>query len=53
MSVSRRTGQQRAACFLPLLAASILLFNASVGHASQPRNGAGINGVDAQIKLVF
>ena len=36
-----------------LLAASVLIFAASVGHAGQPRNGVGLNGADAQIKLVF
>jgi murein L,D-transpeptidase YafK len=36
-----------------LLAASVLIFAESVGHAGQPRNSAGLNGADAQIKLVF
>ncbi|MBI3041774.1 MAG: L,D-transpeptidase family protein [Betaproteobacteria bacterium] len=36
-----------------MLAASLLLFAAHAGHASQPRDGASLNGADAQIKLVF
>ncbi len=38
---------------LSLLAASVLIFAASISHAGQPRNSAGLNGVDAQIRLVF
>ncbi len=38
---------------LSLLAASVLVLSASVGHASQPRSGASLNGADAQLKLVF
>jgi len=38
---------------LSLLAASILIFAAPIGHASQPRNRASLKGADAQIKLVF
>lgn len=38
---------------LSLLAASVLIFAASVGHAGQPRNSVGLNGADTQIKRVL
>ena len=38
---------------LSLLAASVLIFAASVSHAGQPRNSTGLNGVDVQFKLVL
>jgi murein L,D-transpeptidase YafK len=36
-----------------LLAASVLVLAASVGHAGQPRSAASLNGADARLKLVF
>jgi murein L,D-transpeptidase YafK len=39
--------------FGQLLAASVLVLSASVGHAGQPRSGASPNGADAQLKVVF
>lgn len=45
--------RSRFSCSLSLLAALVFIFAASVSHAGQPRNGANLNGADAQIKLVF
>lgn len=38
---------------LSLLAAPVLIFAASVGHAGQPRNSASLAGADAQLKRVL
>jgi murein L,D-transpeptidase YafK len=35
------------------LAATVLMFSPLTGYSAQPRNSAGLNGADAQIKLVF
>lgn len=59
VACSRATGRRPAVAhslfsrLLPLLAASVLVFAASGGQAGQPQNGMGLNGADAQIKLVF
>lgn len=34
-------------------AALVFIFTSSVGHAGQPRSNVGLNGADAQIRLVF
>ena len=39
--------------FLSLLAASVLIVAATVGHAGQTRNSVSLNGADAQFKLVL
>ena len=39
--------------FLSLLATSVFIFAAPVGHAGEARHSAGLNGADAQFKLVL